>query len=123
MRVRVWGAAALRGVGELVLNVVTGLAALLLVAGLAVCAVLVPVGVRGPFERVRRVAGDLAGFQAERVLGAARRVSGRRELVWLVVHAVAGPASWWCCGRWWRRWIMCSCGCGRPRRACGTPSR
>ncbi|GAB2944025.1 hypothetical protein GCM10027203_53670 [Nonomuraea fastidiosa] len=89
---RVWGAAALRGVGELVLNVVTGLAALLLVAGLAVCAVLVPVGVRGPFERVRRVAGDLAGFQAERVLGAARRVSGRRELVWLVVHAVAGPA-------------------------------
>lgn len=82
----------LGGVVDLALGVVTGLVALVLLAALAVCAVPLVAGVAGPWARVRRAVAGVAGFHAGRVLGAGRRVGGRREVVWLAVHAVAGPA-------------------------------
>ncbi|WP_231618846.1 sensor histidine kinase [Nonomuraea sp. SBT364] len=95
--------AAAAGPWALVLNAVTGLAALALLVLLAGCVVLAPVAGIGPapLDRVRAAAHRLAGHQrrwAGRVLGrddVPRSVPARprwREPLWLAVHAVTGPA-------------------------------
>jgi Signal transduction histidine kinase len=84
----------------LLLNAVTGVAAWPLLLLLGGCAVLVPVGGLGrpPLDRALRAVHALAGLhraRAARVLG--RRMPARpghaRDLAWLAVHAVAGPAA------------------------------
>jgi signal transduction histidine kinase len=79
------------------LDVVTGVAAWFLLAALGVCAALGRPG-RRPRDRVRSVVRALARrrrARAGRVLGHEVAAGGRaaREITWLVVHAVLGPAG------------------------------
>ncbi|MEU1725202.1 histidine kinase [Nonomuraea sp. NPDC005692] len=102
---------ALNAVTGLALNAVTGVAALALLVLVPVCAVLVPVAGlgRAPLGRLLGAARRLAGFQrrwAGRTLGLDGDANGDRnstvdgsgdpgrwrELAWLAVHGVTGPA-------------------------------
>ncbi|WP_433515757.1 histidine kinase [Nonomuraea sp. CA-143628] len=86
----------------LLLNAATGLAAWLLLLLLAGCALLVPVGGLGRplLARVLAMARALAGFQrtrAARTLGheimePRQQDRTARDVAWLTVHAVVGPA-------------------------------
>ncbi|MEU8360102.1 histidine kinase [Nonomuraea sp. NPDC048882] len=90
------------GLGALSVNAVTGLAAVALLCLVLVSAVLVPLGGpgRAPFGFALALAHRLAAYQrrwAGRVLGGHDALaydpgSRWRELAWLAVHGVTGPA-------------------------------
>ncbi|MFG1962628.1 sensor histidine kinase [Nonomuraea sp. NPDC049028] len=91
-----------RAPAGLLVNAATGVAAWLLLLLLAGCALLVPVGGLGRplLARVLVLVRALTGFQrarAARTLGheiveARRRDRTARDVAWLAVHAVVGPA-------------------------------
>lgn len=94
---------ALAPVGGLLRNAVTGALALLLLLLLGGCAALTPVGGAGRrlMARMLVLVDALTGYQrswAARVLGRElgempRHNRTRREVTWLAVHALTGPAG------------------------------